>query len=132
MKKTGSKLLLDTNIVIEVMRGNHELAEKINRHSGFAVSVTVAGELYIGVNRVSNKVKHMKMLARFLDMCTILSVDQDTAVHYGAIASDLQKKGKPIPTNDIWIAASAVQHGYTLATRDNHFREIDGLQVKHW
>ena len=129
---TGNKILLDTNIVIEVLNGNKEIADKINDLSGFSISAVVLGELYIGVNRVSNKSKHLKMLRDFLQLCTVIDVTEETAQHYGEITSFLFKKGKPIPTNDIWIAASAKQHGYTLITRDKHFKEIKDITVKHW
>ena len=129
---TGSKILLDTNIVIEVFNGNTQIADKINKLSGFAISATVLGELYIGVNRVSNKSKHLKMLQEFLRLCTVLDVTAETAKHYWEITSCLYKKGKPIPTNDIWIAAIAIQHGYTLITRDRHFKEIEDVSVKNW
>lgn len=129
---TGNKILLDTSIVIEVLKGNTAIADKINRFPDFSISATVLGELYIGINRVSNKAKHLKMLNDFLQLCTVLPVTEDTARHYGELTSFLYKKGTPVPTNDIWIAASAKQYGYTLVTRDKHFKEIHGVTTKHW
>jgi tRNA(fMet)-specific endonuclease VapC len=129
---TGNKILLDTNIVIEVLNGNTEIADKINSFQEFSISATVLGELYIGVNRVTNKSKHLKVLRDFLELCTVLDVNEETAKHYGEITSLLFKKGKPIPSNDIWIAASAKQHDYTLVTRDKHFKEIQDVSIKHW
>ena len=132
MKMTGNKVLLDTSIVIELFSGNTEIADKINKLSAFSISATVLGELYIGIHRVANRSKHLKILSDFMELCTVLDTNKDTAKHYGEIVSSLYKKGKPIPTNDIWIAASARQHGYTLITRDKHFKSIEDLTVKHW
>ena len=63
----GNNLLLDTNIVIEVFDGNKSIADKINKLSGFYISSIVLGELYIGINRVANKAKHLKKLTGFLE-----------------------------------------------------------------
>lgn len=132
MKKTGNKILLDTNIIIEVLNGNKEIADKINKLPGFSICVIVLGELYIGINRIANKQKHFKILNDFLQLCTVIELNAETARHYGEIVAALYKKGKPIPTNDIWIAACAKQHGFTLITHDKHFKEMHEITVKHW
>jgi len=62
----------------------------------------------------------------------VLNADDNTANHYALIKSALLKKGKPIPENDIWIAAVAVQYELTLITRDNHFKEVEGLTMESW
>lgn len=92
----------------------------------------VLGELYTGINRVTNRTKHLKRLADFLTLCTIISIDEATAKIYGALIAALYKKGKPIPTNDVWIAALSIQHKITIATKDKHFKEIDGLNFEMW
>lgn len=72
------------------------------------------------------------MLNAFLTLCQVSGMDNTTALHYGEIVASLYKKGKPIPTNDVWIAALAIQNDFTLITRDKHFKEIDSLKVKNW
>ena len=129
---TGNKYLLDTSIVIEVFDGNKEIADKINDLPEFYISSVVLGELYIGINRVTNKSKHLKKLTDFLKLCTVLDADSTTAKYYGECVVHLYKKGKPIPTNDVWIAAIALQHKLTLITNDKHYSEIEGLKVKNW
>jgi tRNA(fMet)-specific endonuclease VapC len=57
----------------------------------------------------------------------MLTIDRDTAEHYAAVYAHLRRKGRPIPTNDLWIAASALQHGMALLGQDSHFADIDGL-----
>ena len=129
---TGSNFLLDTNIIIEVFDGNKDIADKINQLPLFYVPAIVLGELYTGINRVTNKAKHLKKLNDFLKLCIVLDVDSTTAKHYGAITATLYKKGKPLPLNDVSIGAIALQHGLTLVSRDKHFNEIDGLKIKVW
>jgi tRNA(fMet)-specific endonuclease VapC len=129
---TGSKILLDTNIVIEIFKGNRTIADKLHKLPGFFLPAIVLGELYIGINRVANRTKHLKELNSFLQLCTVLPVDKTTAKKYGELIAALYKKGKPLPTNDVWIAATAIQHKLTLITRDDHFEEIDKLKTKYW
>jgi tRNA(fMet)-specific endonuclease VapC len=132
VRMIGNKFLLDTNIVIEVFEGNTEIADRLNKLSNFFISVVVLGELYIGVNRVVNKAKHLKKLNDFLEMCIVLPIDSNIAKQYGETVAALYKKGKPLPINDIWIAATGLQHKLTLVTRDKHFNEISGLKIKNW
>jgi len=63
---------------------------------------------------------------------SVLTCDMDTAKKYGIIKSVLRMKGRPIPENDIWIAAITLQHNLILATRDPHFDEIENLNVEFW
>ena len=129
---TGNKFLLDINIVIEVFDGNKEIANKINKLPEFYISAVVPGELYIGVNRVENKAKHLKKLNEFLELCSVLNIDSVTAKYYEEAIAALYKKGKQLPVNDVWIAATALQHNLTLVTRDHHFNEIEELKTKAW
>jgi len=132
MQMPGSKYLLDTNIVIEVLSGNIQIAETVKGLIGFSLWTTVLGELYVGIYRVANKIKHERKLLDFLSHCEIIPPDITTSKKFGAISALLYKKGKPIPSNDIWIAATAMQHGLILATRDNHFNEVEGLKTERW
>jgi tRNA(fMet)-specific endonuclease VapC len=129
---TGNNYLLDTNIIIEIFDGNKKLADKINKLKEFYLSCIVVGELYIGVNRVANKTKHLKKLTQIIELSNIVNIDVETSKYYGEIVASLYKKGKPIPTNDVWIAAIALQNNYILVTNDNHFKEIENLQVEKW
>ncbi len=115
------------NIVIEVFKGDKLIAGKIDKLKSFYIPAIVLGELYVGINRVVNKAKHLKMLHKFLELSTVISIDEETTKYYGEIVAALYKKGKPIPINDAWIAASAKQHEFTLITRDKHFNEIKDI-----
>jgi tRNA(fMet)-specific endonuclease VapC len=128
----GNNCLLDTNIVIEVFNGNTSIADRIDNYSDVYISTIALGELLVGMNRVTNKSKHTKKLTNFLKDCTVLYIDSTTADNYGIIFAKLYKKGKPIPTNDIWIAASAMQHDLTVITLDKHFNHIEGLSMENW
>lgn len=129
---TGNNYLIDSNIVIEIFDGNKKFADKLYKQDEILMPVIVMGELYTGINRVTNKAKHLKKLTDLLTLCTVINIDTNTAKIYGELIAALYKKGKPIPTNDVWIAALAIQHTITIATKDNHFKEIDGLLFEMW
>jgi tRNA(fMet)-specific endonuclease VapC len=92
----------------------------------------VVGELYYGAQRSSRVEQNIAQIDRFRAANTILVCDGSTASVYGIVKNALREKGRPIPENDIWIAAIALQNGLILATRDAHFGEVDALQVETW
>ena len=106
----GNNILLDTNIVIELFKGNPSVTSAIENHSSVNIPFAVLGELYLGAYRSSNAKKHMVQINDFLKKCTVLIADDETANHYALVKTDLLNKGKPVPENDIWIAAIAKQY----------------------
>ncbi len=76
--------------------------------------------------------KNIDRINEFADSSSVLSCDTETSRQYGKIKNTLRLKGRPIPENDIWIAAIAEQHKLTLISRDEHFKEIDGLLIMRW
>jgi len=129
---TGNNVFLDSNIVIEIFSGNKLIADKINGLSTFYISSIVLGELYIGINRVADKAKHLQKLNSFLELCIVLNIDKTTAEIFGEITADLYKKGKPIPSNDVWIASTVKQYDLTLISRDKHFAEVNNILIDRW
>lgn len=129
---TGSNILLDTNIVIELFKGNPAVTAFLETQQTVDIPFAVLGELYMGAYRSSNPKKHIKQIEAFLGNCNVLIADDETANHYALIKTALLKKGKPIPENDIWIAAVSKQFDLKLHTRDKHFKEISGLNLHSW
>jgi tRNA(fMet)-specific endonuclease VapC len=124
---TGNNVLLDTNIVIEFFKGNINLTTSFTNQSSINIPFAVLGELYLGAYRSSNPQKHLTQVKDFLKKCNVLVADGETANIYALTKTELLNKGKPIPENDIWIAATSIQHGFNLVTRDKHFDQIDSL-----
>jgi len=125
-------MLLDTNVVIEFFRGNSSIKSRLQKESFLTIPYVVLGELYLGAYRSQNAAKHTQQIKRLLENCNVLIADAETAETYARIKAALLQKGKPIPENDIWIAATDLQYGMRLVTRDNHFTEIEKLQLEHW
>jgi len=85
------------------------------------VNSIVVGELYYGAYASLNPQKHIDQIQSFLNNCISIQIDVNTSVIYGQLKSSLKRKGTPIPENDIWIAASSVEHNIPLFTTDKHF-----------
>jgi tRNA(fMet)-specific endonuclease VapC len=90
------------------------------------------GELCFGAYKSGRVKENLARIDEYAANNVVLGCGIDTAYRYGEIRSALQRKGRPIPENDIWIAAIALQLDLTLVTRDTHFEEIDGLKVMTW
>jgi len=126
----GNKYFVDTNIIVEFLRGNPNAITYLQKNRNYLVSTIVFGELTFGVENAAQYVKHTKQLKDFMVDVEIIKIDGETAKFYGKIKSELKKIGKPIPDNDIWIAALALQHNHTLVTIDAHFANVNLLQIK--
>jgi tRNA(fMet)-specific endonuclease VapC len=122
-------LLVDTNIYTHAFAGDPETIDILRHAQKIAFCCISIGELLSGFKGGSREGKNRKELEEFLDAprVQIYGIDEDTAEFYAEILNNLRKKGRPIPTNDIWIAAVALQHGLKLFSKDNHFKYIPGL-----
>ena len=121
--------LLDTNIVIDLFRGRNEVADYIKRKEKAYIPIPVLGELYLGAENSKRKAHHISQIENLLTMADVLFNSLETAKIYGKTKVQLKQKGKPIPENDIWIAALAIEHSLPLITRDQHFTYISEVVV---
>ena len=123
------RILIDTNAYAAFKRDDTTAVNVIRTSAYIGINIVVLGELYSGFKGGSRETRNKKELIQFLDsprVDTIL-MDEETAEFYAKIYWDLKKKGMPIPSNDIWVAASAMRYGLALFTYDEHFKSIDGL-----
>lgn len=123
---------LDTNIVVDLLRKRNEAPHKIHAYNELYLPVTVCGELFFGAAISAKPVESKQDVMIFLAKCKLLDYDLSVAESYAEIRKHLQTKGRPIPENDVWIAATAVAYGLKLITRDQHFSNIDFLDVEFW
>lgn len=127
-----NQLLIDTNLYVAFKR-NHPATIDLLRHAAtIALNTIVLGELLAGFRGGQREADNRRELDLFLDAprVSLLSVDEETADFFALIFNQLKIQGSPIPTNDIWVAASAMRHGLSLATYDQHFSKIFGLNLK--
>jgi predicted nucleic acid-binding protein len=97
-----------------------------------AIPVIVAGEFSFGIAQSRHREAYERSLQRMLDRCTVLDVGIETARHYAAIRLELKGAGKPIPANDLWIAALSRQYAIPVMSRDSHFDLVSGLRRRSW
>lgn len=123
------KVLLDTDAYSALMRGHPGVAERVRRAERVLVSAIVAGELLFGFRHGSRYERNRRDLESFLQnpFVQLVAVTFATADRFGRIAAALHTKGTPIPTNDIWIAAHAMETGGDLLSFDRHYALVDGL-----
>ena len=117
------RILFDTSAYSNLMRGSKKIVELLDNADEVFLCAIVLGELLAGFKRGSREQENKAILKDFLSISNvgILNIDDSTAERYSIILDYLKKCGTPIPTNDIWIAASAMQNGLVLLTADQHF-----------
>ena len=123
------RLLLDSNAYSLYYRGYMQVGELVQNAEEVLLSAIVVGELLAGFRRGSRFEQNMADLNSFLDnpFVSVVPVDSVTADRYARISASLRAKGRPIPTNDIWIAAHAMETGADLVSADRHFEHVDGI-----
>ncbi len=128
-------IALDTNAYVAFKRGENSAVEVVRRADHLLVCTTVLGELLAGFACGSREAHNREELSLFLasHRVEVCPCSIPTADVYAQIYRDLRRKGQPIPSNDIWIAASCLERGALLFSFDRHFEEVDGLRlIRSW
>ena len=133
MNQSG-KYLLDTNILIAILTDDMTIHVQDETQNVPKVSLPspAVGELYYGARKSGRPIENLTKVNRLTQRFPLISCDLETAQWYGIIKERLRRKGRPIPNNDIWIAAIAMQYDLILVTRDAHFDEVESLQTERW
>lgn len=123
------KILLDTNAYSAIGRGHPAATELMRRATAMVLSTVMVGEVLAGFRPGSRWEENLASLRRFVSQprVSLMPVTWTTADRYSRIWTALRRKGKPIPTNDVWIAAHALETGADLISFDPHFELVDGL-----
>ena len=124
--------LLDTSVLIELFAQDGDVLSRLEKVESTFIPSIALGELHYGARKSSRVEKNLEQLEKLASQVAILPCDAETSYWYGIVKNDLRKTGQPIPENDIWIAAMALQHGLILATRDKHFLVVENLISEMW
>jgi tRNA(fMet)-specific endonuclease VapC len=125
-------MILDTNAISALADGSAAFEAAARDVEVFSVPVISLGEFFFGIARSRHRARYQAWLDRLVEVSRVLDVDQYTAVRYAAIREQLRVRGRPISSNDAWIAALAIQHGLTVLSRDAHFDEVGGVRRVSW
>jgi tRNA(fMet)-specific endonuclease VapC len=128
----SGRFLLDTNIIIALLEGEEAVLSNLDIAREVFVPAVALGELFFGAAKSGRPSENTARVERFASGRAIVSTDFDVAREYGKLRHYLKTKGRPLPENDIWIAAAAKCHGMVLVTRDRHFQEVEDLPTVDW
>ncbi len=122
-------IAIDTNIAIALLNNQTTIFSILNKFDIIYIPITVCGELLFGAKNSKLSAKNTKRYFEFIQSCELLDSNLIVAQNYASIRLNLKLKGKPIPENDIWIAAICVTNNIPLFTADKHFSYIEELKV---
>ena len=126
------EVALDTGALAEFAAGNENLGRVLAPYRSIALPATVLGEYRYGLMGSRQEARLNEWLAELLAYAHVLDTKARTSAVYAKIRYQLRVRGKPMPENDVWIAAAAMEHDLPLLTRDAHFRNVNGLEVLGW
>ena len=125
-------MILDTNALSAAADRDPAALEVVARAQRLAVPVIVLGEYRLGIAQSRRRTDYENWLREWIGTVTVLDIDDETTLHYATIGLELKRSGKPIPANDLWIAALCRQHSLPLISRDRHFDVVKGLERIDW
>jgi tRNA(fMet)-specific endonuclease VapC len=125
-------LILDTNALSAAADENPAVVEILSQAEDVALPVIALGEYRYGITQSHYKARYGRWLDSLIMDCRVLEVNEGTTYHYAGINVELRKARKPIPTNDLWIAALCRQHNLPLLSQDRHFDLVPGIQRMGW
>ena len=129
-----NRILLDTNAYTAFLTGDERVLNALTEAETAFLSAIVIGELYAGFCGGNRLKENKALLARFLQKSNVrvLDVTAETGEVFGQIKNALQKAGTPIPLNDVWLAAQAMETGSVIVSFDAHFDQVSGLRRWIW
>jgi len=125
-------MILDTNAVSGILAGDAALESLLSRAARHHLPIIVVGEYRFGLLGSRRRKTLEPLFERLMRESVLLDVDEATATRYAAIRHELKAAGRPIPENDVWIAALARQHELEIVSRDPHFDDVPGVQRLGW
>ena len=125
-------MILDTNALSAFADEDPAILAVLAEAEQLAIPVIVLGEYRYGIAVSRNRAGYMTWLNGLLPDCTVLDVNEETAAYYADIHHELRQAGRPIPTNDIWIAALCRQHRLSVLSQDRHFDFVTGAHRLEW
>jgi len=120
------RILLDTSAYIAFLKGHPGIKQTIQKTDEINLNPVVLGELLAGFMKGRRAAQNREILQEFMGSprVRLMAIDEETSERYASIFNYLREKGTPIPTNDLWIAATAMQFGLRVVTTDRHFQQV--------
>lgn len=128
----SGEIALDTSVAVRFLNGDGAVIEKVLALPEIVLPLVVVGELLFGAENSSRPLQNLPRYLEFISTCIVVPIGRDTTYVYAKTRLSLKRKGRPIPMNDIWIAAQCLEQGWALITDDTDFDYVDGLILEHW
>jgi len=125
-------LILDTNALSAAADREPSALAIVSEAERIVVPVIALGEYRLGIAQSRHRVSYENWLQEWISSVTVLDIDEETSQSYAALGLELKRKGRPIPTNDLWIAALCRQHALPIVSRDQHFDLVQGIRRLSW
>jgi len=125
-------LILDTNAVSALFGGDPSIADVLAGQHRHHLPVIVIGEYRYGLARSRDRGRLGRLLELLIHHSIVLPIEVETTAHYATLREELRRAGRPIPENDVWVAALARQHDLPVVTRDEHFDQVSSLRRVTW
>lgn len=125
-------MILDTNALSAFVDGDGDVGSVLGRQSKVLIPVIVLGEFRYGIAGSRHRRAYEQWLDEHLSDFDLLSITPDTTFPYAKLRTDLKRRGRPIPANDAWIAALAIQHNMPILSRDEHFDAVADVSRIGW
>ena len=128
----NGEIALDTSVTIRFLNGEVAITERVLALPEIILPTVVVGELLFGAENSTRWLQNLPRYLEFISACAVEPLGRETATIYARTRLLLKRKGRPIPMNDVWIAAQCLEHGWVLVTDDTDFDYVDGLILEHW
>lgn len=130
----GNRIILDTSAYSAFLKGNKEIKLAVQEADEIFLNPVILGELLSGFVRGRAEKRNRAILKEFLDSprVMVIDIDGETSERYAVILNYLRAKGTPIPTNDLWIAASTMQYGLKIVTTDSHYLKLPQIIAEYY
>lgn len=125
-------MILDTNALSAAADREPSALAIVSEAERIVVPVIALGEYRLGIAQSRHRVSYENWLQEWISSVTVLDIDEETSQSYAALGLELKRKGRPIPTNDLWIAALCRQHALPIVSRDQHFDLVPGIRRLSW
>ena len=128
----SGEIALDTSVAVRFLNGDAAITARVLAVPEIVLPIVVLGELLFGAENSTRPLQNLPRYLEFISACVVTLVRRETATTYARTRLALKRKGRPIPMNDVWIAAQCLEHGWVLVTDDTDFDYVDGLALERW
>jgi tRNA(fMet)-specific endonuclease VapC len=128
----SGEIALDTSVAVRFLNGDTAIVSRVLALPPVVLPIVVVGELLFGAENSTRPLQNLPRYLEFIEACVVLPLGRETAAVYAKTRLVLKRSGRPIPTNDVWIAAQCLEQGWILVTDDTDFDYVDGLMLERW